>query len=290
MRRAASGFVGRAALRLAFVPPAAIRTTSAPLTAVRLFAANGVRLQPVDGALPQEDSTGVPPPLDAEPQQQPPPEPESVAPPTSTASAPAANNDGGVRALLDEIDMIVHAPMPIGTLFKTLSADARKWLNEHRLPLETFLLRHPGKYSVYKQRFNGPIYVAKLGMAPKGAAHGTETTGDKIFQVETPTTRANAKGITNTQKVYTVLKYIPNEWVSYTMLNIPKEVRKSFIGKPARRFFEVNRRHFEVRFDPHFPHTFDVRRSEALQQYMAAQEAQRQGGGAPAQPPPADER
>jgi hypothetical protein len=208
-----------------------------------------------------------------------------TTPPAEPAPAPAAAapqqpaDDGGVRKVLDELDMLLHAPMPIGTVFKTLSTDARGWLNTHKLPLEAFLLRHPGKYTVYKMRFNGSIQVAKIGMAPRGAAHGTERSGDRVFKVETPTSRANAKGVSNTQKVYTVLKYIPNEWVSYTMLNIPKEVRKSFIGRPARRFFEINRRHFDVRFDPHFPHTFDVRRSEALQQYMAAQEAQRQGGG-----------
>jgi hypothetical protein len=230
--------------------------------------------------------------VDATPQEQheshesPVPAAAADAAASSSSSAPqrGGRDDGGVRALLDEVDMLVHAPMPIGTLFKTLSTDARKWLNEHRLPLETFLLRHPGKYSVYKLRFNGPIQVAKLGMAPRGAAHGTECAGDRIFKVETPLSRANAKGVTNTQKVYTVLKYIPNEWVSYTMLNIPKEVRKSFIGRPARRFFEINRRHFDVRFDPHFPHTFDVRRSEALQQYMAAQETQRAASGPPPQP------
>lgn len=172
--------------------------------------------------------------------------------------------------LIDEVDMLTEEALPIGTLFKMLSTDSRKALMTAKLPLETFLLRHPAKYSIFKSRGNPAIMVSKFGVAPETARHASEKTTDQLFD---GTVR---KGKDANQKVYTVLKFIPNEWVSYDQLAIPPEVKKSCIGKPPKRFFDNLPRYFEVRFNPHFAHTFEVRRSVGLQQYLAAQQQQQQ--------------
>lgn len=197
----------------------------------------------------------------------------------STSSAPSSS-DGvdPVASLHEEIHMLTDAPLPIGTLFKTLSPESRAFLNAHKLPLETFLLRYPAKYSVFKQLKSSQIMVSRFGAAPESARHATEKTREQLFNGQPAGAAAAASGSSGdksvTTRIYTVLRYIPNEWVQYALLNIPEDVRKNCIGKPPKRFFEKHPRYFEVRFDPHRAHTFELRRSLALQQYMASQDAQ----------------
>jgi hypothetical protein len=200
------------------------------------------------------------------------------------SSGPSHENDGHVAAaagapsadalsnLHDEIAMLTDAPLAIGTLFKTLSPESRAFLNKEKMPLETFLLRHPAKYSVFKPAKNPLIMVSRFGSAPESAQHAVERTTDQLFDGRPQA--ANSANQSATSRIYTVLKYIPNEWVDYSALNIPADVKKSCIGKPAKKFFDKHPRYFEVRFDSHRAHTFEIRRSLALQQYMAAQEAQ----------------
>ncbi len=192
----------------------------------------------------------------------------------------AGGTGGGAwqQLLLDEVDQLTDEAIPIGTLFRMLSQDSRKALGDAKLPLETFLLRHPAKYSVFKSRGNPSIMVSKFGAAPETAAHAKEKAIDEIFDGRE---RSTAQGGANARRVYSVLKYISNEWSSYTELVIPDEVKKQCIGKPPKKFFESNPRYFDVRFNPHRAHTFEVRRSLALQQYTATQQQQPQSGGSP---------
>lgn len=172
------------------------------------------------------------------------------------------------HGVITEIDMLTEEAIPIGVLFKMMSPEARKSLVVAKLPLETFLLRHPERFSVFKNRGDSMIMVSRFGCAPESASHAKEKGITDIFDGQ----EASNQGSRSAQRVYTVLKFIPNEWASYTDLNIPDEVRKSCIGKPPKKFFDSNPRYFEVRFNPHRAHTFEVRRSLALQQYTASQQ------------------
>jgi hypothetical protein len=171
--------------------------------------------------------------------------------------------------------MLADQPLPIGTLFKALSPEGRALLLERRLSLEAFVLRHPSQYSVFKNQGDSTIYVSRFGAAPETAAHGRHVAAD---QVVTQSAAAGAAGrdANMTNKIYAVLKYIPNEWCSYVALPIPDDIKRQIIRKPAKRFFESHPRYFEVRFDARFAHTFEVRRSMQLQEHMARQQQQQQ--------------
>lgn len=181
--------------------------------------------------------------------------------------------------LVEELDMLTDQPLPIGTLFKTLSPESRKTLGKMQMPLEAFLMKNKDKFTVYKEE--GAILVARTGSAPFSAMQGEEVAGDNLFA--TAGARAKSMAASDTQKVYKVLQYIPNEWSSYVLLPIPTDVKKDIIRKPAKHFFDKHKRYFEVRFDPNHAHTFDVRRSQQLQQYMATQDKRggKPGSGGP---------
>ena len=167
-------------------------------------------------------------------------------------------------ALLEELDLLTSSPVPIGTLFKSLSEDARKTLTEKKLPLETFLLKYPKRYAVYKNAREGTIMASRPELLPETALRGRERPADKLFAGEMDSQQHN---------IYTVLKYIPNEWSPYVSLGIPEEVKLRCMGKKAKAWFEKHPKYFEVKAQNYRGHTFEVRRSIALQRHMASQEA-----------------
>lgn len=198
---------------------------------------------------------------------------EQQADATSSNGAPAASSSSTTSEaeqldqLFEEVSMLLDEPLPIGTLFKALSSESRNYVSSKRLSFETFLLRYPQKFQVFKQLTHRDrnIYVCKTGSAPQGANHAQEVAGTTVG--------AHAMhngGVTDgaRARIYTVLKYIPNEWASYVALPIPDDVKKKIIKKPAKSFFERNPRYFEVRFNPNMGHTFEVRRSPQLQEFM----------------------
>lgn len=161
--------------------------------------------------------------------------------------------------------MLLDQALPIGTLFKTLSVDSRNYVAKNRISIEAFLLRYPQKFSIFKNRGDRNIYVAKAGLAPAAAQLAQEVAGSTIGHGAV-TDRRRAR-------IYTVLKYIPNEWASFVALPIPEDVKKKIIQKPAKAWFEKNPRYFEVRFNPRMGHTFEVRRSAQLQEFMKQKQA-----------------
>lgn len=165
--------------------------------------------------------------------------------------------------LLEELDLLTSSPIPIGTLFKSLSQDARKTLGTKKMPLETFLLKYPKRYSVYKHAQEGIIMAARPEHIPETALKGKEKSADKLFEGNMDQTQ---------HAIYTVLKYIPNEWSPYVSLGIPDEVRQRCMGKKAKAFFEKYPKYFEVKAQSYRGHTFEVRRSLALQKHMAGLE------------------
>lgn len=165
-----------------------------------------------------------------------------------------------LEQLLEECMMLLDDALPIGTLFKSLSIESRNYIAKNKMSFEAFLIRYPQKFSVFKNRGDRNIYVSKAGFAPSAARHAQEVAGSTIGHGAV-TDRRRAK-------VYTVLKYIPNEWASYVALPIPEDVKKRIIRKPAKNWFVNNPRYFEVRFNPRMGHTFEVRRSAQLQEFM----------------------
>lgn len=194
----------------------------------------------------------------------------------SAASAPSAFaaqrwcSDNGVgdasadeaavtKAVLDEVDMLVDEPLQIGTLFKALSPESRKFLNSRKLPIEPFLLKHKTRFTLFRDPTNDcVIMVSRFGCAPTVRF----TTKGKVVD-----------GTTDMALVYQVLRYIPNEWAPYTALPIPGDVKSKLAkAKSAKKWFDAHPKYFEVYIDPTRAHTFDVRRSLGLQQFMAQQQ------------------
>jgi hypothetical protein len=184
---------------------------------------------------------------------------EAAAQPMDETTAAADPTD----VLLEELDLLTSSPIPIGTLFKSLSQDARKTLGTKKMPLETFLLKYPKRYSVYKHAQDGIIMAARPEHIPETALKGKEKSADKLFEGNMDATQ---------HAIYTVLKYIPNEWSPYVSLGIPDEVRQRCMGKKAKAFFEKYPKYFEVKAQSYRGHTFEVRRSLALQKHMAGLE------------------
>lgn len=188
----------------------------------------------------------------------------------ATAYRYQANNAGGavddaaLNHLLEEVMMLTSTPIPIGTLFKSLSQESRQTLLKQRMPLETFLLRHKDTFSVYKNGERGQIMACRVTDVPISAMKGVEATADQMF--------SGKSSENNLHAVYTVLKYIPNEWSPFVSLGIPEEIRVKFMNKKPKAFFEAHPKYFEVKAQALRSHTFEVRRSLALQQATAAQQ------------------
>lgn len=166
--------------------------------------------------------------------------------------------------LLEEVMMLTSSPIPIGTLFKSLSSESRNVLIKKKLPMETYLLRHKDVFSVYKSGDKSPIMASRVTDVPVSAMKGVEASADRIFNGKTMDPNMHA--------VYTVLKYIPNEWSPYVSLGIPEEVRIKFMNKKPKSFFEGHPKYFEVKAQALRSHTFEVRRSLALQKATEQQQ------------------
>lgn len=179
-----------------------------------------------------------------------------------------ASGDPNSARLLEEVMMLTSTPIPIGTLFKSLSQESRQTLMKMKLPLETYLLRHRDTFSVYKNADKGQIMASRVTDVPLSAMRGVEATADQMF-----TGRAQDQ---NLHAVYTVLKYIPNEWSPFVSLGIPEEIRVKFMNKKPKAFFEAHPKYFEVKAQALRAHTFEVRRSLELQKATAAQQQQQQ--------------
>eukprot|EP00164_Ancoracysta_twista_P020581 GFYU01036856.1.p2 GENE.GFYU01036856.1~~GFYU01036856.1.p2 ORF type:complete len:124 (+),score=41.22 GFYU01036856.1:46-372(+) len=106
--------------------------------------------------------------------------------------------------------------------------------------------------------------ASRVTDVPVSAMKGVEAAPDRIF---------NGKSMDpNMHAVYTVLKYIPNEWSPYVSLGIPEEVRIKFMNKKPKSFFEGHPKYFEVKAQALRSHTFEVRRSLALQKATEQQQ------------------
>ena len=163
--------------------------------------------------------------------------------------------------LIDECDVLTATPIPIGTLFKSLSKESRQVLIDQKMSIENFLLKNKDKFSVFKKPDAHSILVSKLDAVPLTARRGVEATSDRQFSGQ-----SNDPLL---QKIYTVLKYIPNEWSSFVSLGIPEEVRLHCMNKKPKLFFESNPKYFEVKAQGLRSHTFEVRRSLALRKATA---------------------
>eukprot|EP00744_Colponema_vietnamica_P017293 GILI01024290.1.p1 GENE.GILI01024290.1~~GILI01024290.1.p1 ORF type:complete len:225 (-),score=47.82 GILI01024290.1:216-890(-) len=179
-----------------------------------------------------------------------------------------SGGDESENKLLEEIMMLTSTPIPIGALFKSLSQESRQTLMRKKLPVETFLLRHKDTFSVYKNADKGQIMASRVSDVPISAMRGVEATTDQMFTGKAQDANLHA--------VYTVLKYIPNEWSPFVSLGIPEEIRTKFMNKKPKTFFESHPKYFEVKAQALRAHTFEVRRSLALQQATEAQQQQQQ--------------
>lgn len=191
------------------------------------------------------------------------------------AAAAAASKQNDEAMLVAELEMLTVTPMPIGTLFKCLSQESRKVLSGLRLPLETYLLRQKDTFGVYRDKESRLIMASRVDKVPITAHRAVEATTATIF---------NGKRVDkDLADVYTILKFIPNEWSSYVSLGIPETFKKQIMqGLAPKKWMDKYPAFFETRTQSLKSHTFDCRRSLELQQKVAAQSG---GGDVSARPP-----
>eukprot|EP00758_Cryptobia_borreli_P003859 Tbor_TRINITY_DN4022_c0_g1::TRINITY_DN4022_c0_g1_i1::g.11829::m.11829 len=175
-------------------------------------------------------------------------------------------NSNAEDRLMEEMLMLTSSPIPIGTLFKSLSKESRDVLIKKKLPIETFMLRHKDIFSVYKTNAKSPIMASRATDVPLAAMKGVEASSQEMFNGKTTDPSLHA--------IYTVLKYIPNEWSPYVSLGIPEEIRVKFMNKKPKAFFENHPKYFEVKAQALRSHTFEVRRSMGLQRAANNEESQ----------------
>ena len=166
--------------------------------------------------------------------------------------------------LIAELEMLTVSPMPVGTLFKCLSPESRSALSAQKLPLETFLLRQKQHFAVYRDRTTSFIMCARADRLPEAVHPAVEVSADAIF---------NGKRVdTDLRDVYTILKYVPNEWSSFISLGIPDSVKKAIMGTvQPKKWLDLYPNYFETRIQLSKAHSFDVRRSLELQRRAAKQ-------------------
>ncbi|KAH9599446.1 hypothetical protein LSM04_001702 [Trypanosoma melophagium] len=217
---------------------------------------------------------------------------------TSSSTVNPPNNKPDQEAmdnLLEEIQIVLSRPVPIGSLFRALSSTSRKTLAKNREPLEQLLLRYPNHFAVYQQGSgrHRTIHCAPPQLVPTGAHRMVleESSLPIASAVSSQSSSSSNKGekgkekgddinarilrhdpiAEKQQRINTVLQYIPNEWSPFTELRIPEEVRVKCMGKPsvkAIQYFERYPQYFEVRQQSLAEHTFYVRRSLALQRSL----------------------
>ena len=186
---------------------------------------------------------------------------------SSTPTKPgagASSLEESTSALMEEIDMLVDEPIPIGTLFKTMSPESRKTLMHNRQPLEAFLMRFPDRFSVFKRKGDNTIFVSRFGVAPEEAFHARGVSAGQLMHETGYRSR-------QTRDIYAILAYIPNEWCPFTQLRITPEDRSRLKPRP-KKFFDQYPKYFEVKADHNQQQSFLVRRSLKLQQFTAMQQ------------------
>lgn len=210
-----------------------------------------------------------------------------------------------LNSLLEEVQVVLSRPVPIGSLFRALSPASKKTLVKNKEPLEQLLLRYPQHFAVYQHgnMRNRTIYCAPAHLVPEKAhrmfldepspliatakeksATSSVSSSSCMSSSSSPSSSSpESSELSNNinervlkydplaekqRKINTVLQYIPNEWSPFTELGIPEEVRVRCMGKPAVKafqYFEKHPQYFEVRQQGLTDHTFYVRRSLALQ-------------------------
>ncbi|KAG8341348.1 hypothetical protein TRVL_07823 [Trypanosoma vivax] len=201
----------------------------------------------------------------------------------TAADGSAPPTEEALENLLEEIQVMLSRPVPIGALFRALSSSSKKTLVRNKLPLEQLLLRYPENFVVYQQGSlrNRTIYCAPPHLVPDNVRRMVLETPSCMapqsagsLSANTVPEDINARILQHDpisekqQRINTVLQYIPNEWSPFTELGIPEEVRVKCMGKPslkASEFFEKYPQYFEIRQQGLADHTFYVRRSMALQ-------------------------
>ncbi|EKF31108.1 hypothetical protein MOQ_005061 [Trypanosoma cruzi marinkellei] len=202
------------------------------------------------------------------------------------SDAPAASStvsqQEAMERLLEEIQVVLSRPVPIGSLFRALSPTSRKTLVKNKEPLEQLLMRYPEHFALYQQGNvkSKTIYCAPPHLVPSTARRMVFEEPPVVAAVSSSSAQSkDGKGINERilqhdpfaerqKRINTVLQYIPNEWSAFTDLNIPEEVRVKCMGKPfvrAFHYFEKYPQYFEVRQQGIADHSFYVRRSLALQ-------------------------
>ncbi|PBJ73808.1 hypothetical protein BCY84_13536 [Trypanosoma cruzi cruzi] len=211
---------------------------------------------------------------------------EKGASTSGSSDAPAVSStvshQEAMERLLEEIQVVLSRPVPIGSLFRALSPTSRKTLVKNKEPLEQLLMRYPEHFALYQQgnAKNKIIYCAPPHLVPSTARRMVFEEPPVVAAVSSSSTQSkDGKGINERilqhdpvaerqKRINTVLQYIPNEWAAFTDLNIPEEVRVKCMGKPSLRafhYFEKYPQYFEVRQQGITDHSFYVRRSLALQ-------------------------
>lgn len=154
----------------------------------------------------------------------------------------------------------------------------------HLLPQNTKTMRLPPNAKPI------PALAKLLGQTAHASSPGTATSGGAAAEGQSPTsteadalaatyaTQTKGTGFVNAystplERLQEVIALIPNEWVSFTDLKISHDVKMRCMNFPTQRpmtFFLKNPKYFEVRMQDHRGHTFEVRRSMALQQQLNA--------------------
>ncbi|KAG5477050.1 hypothetical protein LSCM1_05390 [Leishmania martiniquensis] len=201
-----------------------------------------------------------------------------------------------------ELRALVTRTMPVGELFRALSPASRRILTAHRLPLEELLLHLPNHFVVFRVGGRQPSKSAVMHVTPPSCAK----TGMQIMrlpcgikplpaleqwlgpqkarEVSTPSP-STAPGsprhgastgfvdsnVTLKERLEEVLTYIPNEWVEFSALSIPRDVKMRCMGYPQVRPFAFLLKYpqfFDVRVQDRTATSFLVRRSLTLQQRL----------------------
>lgn len=185
---------------------------------------------------------------------------------TSSSALPGSGKENHAEALFEEIWKLTSIPLPIGELYRNLSPGSKKALGATGTPLETLLLRMPEKFAVFQEVRSRTIMASRANRVPNTAMRGVEASAERLFD--------GRKVDPAMAEVLTVLRYIPNEWSPFVALNVPEEIRVRVMNRKPKQFFEKYPQYFEVQAQSMMAHTFQVRRSLALQQQQQQQQQQ----------------
>ncbi|KPA79672.1 putative mitochondrial hypothetical protein [Leptomonas pyrrhocoris] len=210
-----------------------------------------------------------------------------------------------IEPVLTELRTIVTRQYPLGDVYRALKPESRKILIAHKLPLEELLLHLPHNFALYRtptmkkgwqrQLASGiivcppqllpqsskavrlpptakplPALVSLLGEEKARACISTAATTSASVPIGAGTGFVNSS-TTPMERLQEVLTYIPNEWTQFTSLNVSLDVKLRCMGFPQTRpfhFFLKHPNYFDVRAQHTRQHTFEVRRSLALQKQL----------------------